>query len=165
MRWREHLFGLSVRTNLSDYHTVIYGHNMKNGMMFGELDAYKKADYLAAHRMSISSWRTAAGTNIASLPVNRCPLRARSTICPAIRNKRSRHCGRSSRSPMAMRQGRRLQLMQLMLPMHPARRRAEQRSKAPHPLHLYQRQPRRCALCGTLRAGGDGKVLIIFLWF
>ncbi len=36
-------------TNLSDYHTVIYGHNMKNGMMFGELDAYQKADYLAAH--------------------------------------------------------------------------------------------------------------------
>lgn len=35
--------------NLSDYHTVIYGHNMKNGMMFGELDAYQKADYLAAH--------------------------------------------------------------------------------------------------------------------
>lgn len=36
-------------TNLSDYHAVIYGHNMKNGMMFGELDAYQKADYLAAH--------------------------------------------------------------------------------------------------------------------
>ena len=36
-------------TNLSDYHTVIYGHNMKNGMMFGELDAYQKADYLASH--------------------------------------------------------------------------------------------------------------------
>lgn len=35
--------------NLSDYHTVIYGHNMKNGMMFGELDAYQKADYLASH--------------------------------------------------------------------------------------------------------------------
>ena len=35
--------------NLSDYHTVIYGHNMKNGMMFGGLDAYQKADYLAAH--------------------------------------------------------------------------------------------------------------------
>ena len=36
-------------TNLSDYHTVIYGHNMKNGMMFGELDAYQTADYLASH--------------------------------------------------------------------------------------------------------------------
>lgn len=36
-------------TNLSDYHTVIYGHNMKNGMMFGELDAYQKADYLTSH--------------------------------------------------------------------------------------------------------------------
>ena len=35
--------------NLSDYHTVIYGHNMKNGMMFGELDAYQKADYLTSH--------------------------------------------------------------------------------------------------------------------
>ena len=36
-------------TNLSDYHTVIYGHNMKNGMMFGKLDRYQKADYLAEH--------------------------------------------------------------------------------------------------------------------
>ncbi len=35
--------------DFEDARTVIYGHNMKNGMMFGKLDRYQKADYLAEH--------------------------------------------------------------------------------------------------------------------
>lgn len=31
--------------DLSDYHTIIYGHNMKNGSMFGSLKAYKKEGF------------------------------------------------------------------------------------------------------------------------
>lgn len=33
-----------------DGNTVIYGHNMKNGHMFGELDLYEDADYFQSHR-------------------------------------------------------------------------------------------------------------------
>lgn len=33
-----------------DHNTVIYGHNMKNGHMFGTLDLYKNADYFQAHK-------------------------------------------------------------------------------------------------------------------
>lgn len=32
-----------------DTHSIIYGHNTKNGSMFGGLKKYKSADYLAAH--------------------------------------------------------------------------------------------------------------------
>ena len=35
---------------LTDDNTVIYGHNMKNGSMFGGLKKYADADYLKAHR-------------------------------------------------------------------------------------------------------------------
>ncbi len=35
--------------SLEDLHTVIYGHNMKNGAMFGQLDKYKKESYLKEH--------------------------------------------------------------------------------------------------------------------
>lgn len=35
--------------DLSDYNTVVYGHNMKNGTMFGKLDKYLKKDYLEQH--------------------------------------------------------------------------------------------------------------------
>ena len=33
----------------TDPNTVIYGHNMKNGSIFGTLDSYKKADYWKEH--------------------------------------------------------------------------------------------------------------------
>lgn len=36
-------------SDLSDRHTVIYGHNTKNGSMFGSLKNYKTADYRQAH--------------------------------------------------------------------------------------------------------------------
>lgn len=35
--------------NWDDYFTVIYGHNMKNGSMFGELKKYRNEEYLAEH--------------------------------------------------------------------------------------------------------------------
>lgn len=36
-------------SDLSDFHTIVYGHNMKNGSMFGALQNYRDAAYLAAH--------------------------------------------------------------------------------------------------------------------
>ncbi len=35
--------------DFSDYNTVVYGHNMKNGTMFGKLDKYLEKDYLEKH--------------------------------------------------------------------------------------------------------------------
>jgi len=35
--------------DFSDYHTLVYGHNMKNGSMFGTLSYYKSPSYLVAH--------------------------------------------------------------------------------------------------------------------
>ena len=35
--------------DLSDFNTVIYGHNMKNGTMFGKLSKYKKQEYFDEH--------------------------------------------------------------------------------------------------------------------
>lgn len=36
--------------DFSDFNTVIYGHNMKNGTMFGHLKWYRDPEYLAEHR-------------------------------------------------------------------------------------------------------------------
>ena len=36
-------------SDLSDFHTIVYGHNMKNGSMFGALQNYRDGAYLAAH--------------------------------------------------------------------------------------------------------------------
>lgn len=38
-----------VDSNLSDRHSIIYGHHMKNGTMFSGLTKYKKQDYYEAH--------------------------------------------------------------------------------------------------------------------
>ena len=35
--------------DFSDYNTIIYGHNMRNGSMFADLAKYKKQDYFDAH--------------------------------------------------------------------------------------------------------------------
>ena len=35
--------------DFSDYHTIIYGHNMKNGTMFADVTEYKKASFYEAH--------------------------------------------------------------------------------------------------------------------
>ena len=35
--------------DFTDYNTIIYGHNMKNGSMFGRLDEYRNPEYCAAH--------------------------------------------------------------------------------------------------------------------
>lgn len=37
-------------TDFSDFNTIIYGHNMKNGSMFGTLKKYKNEDYFNEHR-------------------------------------------------------------------------------------------------------------------
>lgn len=37
------------KADLSDLHTIIYGHNMKNGSMFAGLKDYKKKSYWEAH--------------------------------------------------------------------------------------------------------------------
>ena len=36
-------------SDFTDYHTILYGHNMKNGSMFGSLSEYKSPTYLVAH--------------------------------------------------------------------------------------------------------------------
>lgn len=36
-------------SDFSDVNTVIYGHNMKNGSMFGDLEKYKDQEYYAEH--------------------------------------------------------------------------------------------------------------------
>lgn len=36
--------------NLTDAYSVIYGHHMERGAMFGALDAFKERDYFDAHR-------------------------------------------------------------------------------------------------------------------
>ena len=36
-------------SNFSDLHTVVYGHNMKNGSMFGSLDKFKSETYRNEH--------------------------------------------------------------------------------------------------------------------
>lgn len=36
--------------DMSDYHTIIYGHNMKNQSMFGSLKNYKKEDFYEEHQ-------------------------------------------------------------------------------------------------------------------
>ena len=33
------------KDDFSDFNTVLYGHNMRNGSMFGDLDKYRKADF------------------------------------------------------------------------------------------------------------------------
>ena len=38
------------RSNENTENTIIYGHNMKNGMMFGSLDLYKTKDYYDEHK-------------------------------------------------------------------------------------------------------------------
>lgn len=35
--------------DFTDLHTIIYGHNMKNGSMFGSLTEYKSASYMVEH--------------------------------------------------------------------------------------------------------------------
>ena len=37
------------QANFSDWNTVIYGHNMKDGTMFGTLPEYRKQTYYDAH--------------------------------------------------------------------------------------------------------------------
>lgn len=37
------------KPDLTDRHTIIYGHNMKNGSMFGGLKEYRNASYLVDH--------------------------------------------------------------------------------------------------------------------
>ncbi|MFR6344578.1 MAG: sortase domain-bontaining protein [Christensenellales bacterium] len=39
------------KADASGQHTILYGHNMKNGSMFHELVQYKKADFFNAHPM------------------------------------------------------------------------------------------------------------------
>lgn len=36
--------------DFTDFNTVIYGHNMKNGLMFGKLKEYRDEEYLDSHR-------------------------------------------------------------------------------------------------------------------
>ena len=48
--------------DLSDFNTIVYGHNMVSDAMFGTLDSYQNADYLAAHpcvymRTDTGVWR------------------------------------------------------------------------------------------------------------
>jgi len=38
------------RRDLSDFNTLIYGHNMRSGEMFGTLKRYAQADYLQEHK-------------------------------------------------------------------------------------------------------------------
>lgn len=52
-RWKNAVGGIFVdyrcSWDLSDFHTVIYGHRMNNSSMFGQLHKYKDAAWLAEH--------------------------------------------------------------------------------------------------------------------
>ena len=50
--------------DFSDKHTVVYGHNMKNGTMFGQTDKYKTDEYLKEHPYVISLCLMGPGKNI-----------------------------------------------------------------------------------------------------
>lgn len=39
----------SNKSDFSDFNTIIYGHNMKNGSMFGQLNKYKSEEYYKKH--------------------------------------------------------------------------------------------------------------------
>lgn len=41
---------LDYRTNISNQHCIIYGHNMKNGTMFADLTKFKKQSYYDEHK-------------------------------------------------------------------------------------------------------------------
>lgn len=41
---------LDYRANISERHSIIYGHNMKNGTMFADLTKYKKQSYYDGHK-------------------------------------------------------------------------------------------------------------------
>ena len=47
--------------DFSDYHTIVYGHNMRDGSMFGSLDSYADPDFFAAHGGAVTVY-TPAGT-------------------------------------------------------------------------------------------------------
>ena len=38
------------KPDFSDYYTIIYGHNMRDGSMFGDLDLYKETDFWKNHQ-------------------------------------------------------------------------------------------------------------------
>ena len=40
-------------SDFSDYHTIIYGHNMKNGTMFADVTKYKKKAYYEEHSVGM----------------------------------------------------------------------------------------------------------------
>ena len=42
--------------DFSDYNTVVYGHNMKNGTMFGDIDKFADREYLLAHTTAYLSF-------------------------------------------------------------------------------------------------------------
>lgn len=69
--------------DFSDYNTILYGHNMKNGSMFGTLDEFKSQDYYNEHPVMylltptkdyrvdlISGFITAADSNVYSFVVS-----------------------------------------------------------------------------------------------
>ena len=63
--------------DFSDAVTVIYGHNMKNGTMFGTLTKYKSQDYYDAHPVL---WLLTPGGNFQILPVAGCVVPADSAF-------------------------------------------------------------------------------------
>lgn len=42
-------FERRTKADMSDYNSIIYGHNMRSGAMFAALHSYRDADFLAAH--------------------------------------------------------------------------------------------------------------------
>lgn len=63
--------------DFSDAITVVYGHNMKNGTMFGTLTRYKNQDYYDAHPVL---WLLTPGGNFQILPVAGCVVPADSAF-------------------------------------------------------------------------------------
>lgn len=64
--------------DLTDFNTVIYGHNMNNGSMFGTLKKYKDLSYFRSIPMSISP-PTPGPPGMRSSPPTRWPPTARRT--------------------------------------------------------------------------------------
>ena len=149
---------------ISDYHTVIYGHNMKNGMMFGELDAYQKAAYLASLYphvyiiMADGRWNKYRVLACEHVSVESAVY----DLPSAIRNKRSRHCGRSCAVQWLCERGGGCSDAADGALQGAAQGAAKQ---APDPLHLYPTTA--VTMCFAVHCVLEemGKSIDIFLWF
>ena len=64
--------------DFQDYHTILYGHNMKNLSMFGSLKKYKTEDFYKDHQF-LRSIHQSVRIVIRFLPIMMCRRRTKFT--------------------------------------------------------------------------------------